>query len=690
MGEIRTLAKFLEDGARRWPDRPWCTAPDGEATRAQIYADALRCVGGLRALGVQRGDRIVVVLPNSLEFVRAWFGVILTGAVCVAVNPTAAAAELPAVIAETGASVAIVSPGAPAPAGVRAVTVAELAAAEPEEAADGPADRVAGYIQSSGSTGRPKFIIETHGIYTLTAEGYPFWLGLTESDVLLTSLPLSHLNAQAYSTLGSYGCGARLVLLAKFSASTFWETTRQTGATVFNAIGAMLEILAERPPSPAEREHRIRACYSAPAPDADSHQRIEQRFGFRLVVGYGLSESPYGLICPIDGPRVFGSMGRPRQHPRLGEINKARIVNPDTGIDVADDEVGELLLSNPALTPGYYRMPEETASVLREGWLHTGDLARRDADGNYFFAGRLKEIIRRRGENLSPADVEVVLNAHPAVSSSAVIGVPSPLSEQDVKAFVLVTPGATVDADQLQQWWIQRLPPYKRPRFLEFVDRWPLTATQKIAKKLLPADRTVNEIDFESPRAQKVSVAPEHDTTEPEEDTEPNKEHTMQDVNFAGLNHLALVTTDMDKTVRFYRDVLGMNLVGTTGNRDEGYPYRHYFLSIARGASIAFFEWPEVEMPGRKDSGIPASGIQFDHVSIGVETDEDLENIRKRLEADGRDVSDVVDHGLVRSVYATDPNGISIEFSVSARDLDADPWFDDAKPVAAVLEQQGN
>lgn len=162
----------------------------------------------------------------------------------------------------------------------------------------------------------------------------------------------------------------------------------------------------------------------------------------------------------------------------------------------------------------------------------------------------------------------------------------------------------------------------------------------------------------------------------------------MADVNFAGLNHLALVTNDMDTTVRFYRDVLGMPLVGTTGNRDEGYPYRHYFLSIARGASIAFFEWPEVELPARKDSGIPGSGIQFDHVSIGVETDDDLENIRKRLEADGRDVSDVVDHGLVRSVYATDPNGISIEFSVTARDLDTDPWFDDAKPVPSVLEKQ--
>jgi catechol 2,3-dioxygenase-like lactoylglutathione lyase family enzyme len=162
----------------------------------------------------------------------------------------------------------------------------------------------------------------------------------------------------------------------------------------------------------------------------------------------------------------------------------------------------------------------------------------------------------------------------------------------------------------------------------------------------------------------------------------------MGAIHYAGLNHLALVTKDMDATVRFYRDVLGMNLVATTGNRDDGYPHRHYFLSIGRGGSIAFFEWKNAELPPRKDSGVPASGIQFDHVSISVESDDDLETLRKRLSDVGADVSEVVDHGLVRSLYATDPNGISIEFSVNVRDLEADPWFDDADPVPAVLETQ--
>jgi crotonobetaine/carnitine-CoA ligase len=499
VADILTFSEFLAQGAQRWPDEPWCRTPDGESTRAEMYADARRCVGGLRALGVAPGDHVVIVLPNGLDFVRAWLGVVLTGAVSVAVNPKAAASELAAVVEETGARLVVAPADTPVPASVTRVDVADICTGEPAEPAVCTPDQPASYIQSSGSTGRPKFIIETHGMYTMAAEGYPYWLGLTADDVLLTTLPLSHLNAQAYSTLGSYGCGVRLVLLPHFSASTFWETVRDTGATVFNAIGAMVEILMARDPSPVERDHRLRYCYSAPAPHRERHEEIEERFGFRLVIGYALSESPYGLISPVDEPIAYGSMGRPRQHPRLGQINSARIVDPATGDDVATGEAGELLLRNPATTPGYFGMPEESAAVLRDGWLRTGDLARADEAGNLYFAGRVKEMIRRRGENLSPADVEVVLDAHPAVSSSAVIGVPSPLTEEDVKAFVMVRPGEQVSAEELRDWCAEQLPPYKRPRFLEFVESWPLTETQKIAKKQLPTERTATESDLEVP-----------------------------------------------------------------------------------------------------------------------------------------------------------------------------------------------
>ncbi|HEY2831480.1 MAG TPA: VOC family protein [Sporichthyaceae bacterium] len=157
----------------------------------------------------------------------------------------------------------------------------------------------------------------------------------------------------------------------------------------------------------------------------------------------------------------------------------------------------------------------------------------------------------------------------------------------------------------------------------------------------------------------------------------------MSEINYAGANHIVLVTNDMDATVRFYRDVLGMPVVATLGN-NEHLPYRHYFLSIGRGAAIAFFEWKDAELPPRKDSGVPGSGRQFDHVSVSVESDVDLESLRERLTDVGADVSEIIDHGIVRSVYVTDPNGISLEFSVSARDLDAEPFLTDPEPVAGV------
>jgi carnitine-CoA ligase len=504
---ILTIPQFLERAVRRFPDVTWLRTPDGDASRLEVHDDACRVVAALRALGLTPGEHVVIVLPNGLDFVRAWLGVILAGGIAITANPKAVG-ELAAVVADTGTRFVISRPdlldavpaAAPLPPAARVLQVGELLAAAPAPPAPATPGQHAGYIQSSGSTGRPKFVIETHGMYTMAGEGFPFWLDLTPSDVLLTCLPLSHINAQAYSLLGSLGLGAELVLLPQFSAGTILRTARETGATVMNAIGAMLEILMSREPDPADRDHRLRHCYSGPAPARERHQAIEQRFGFRVVVGYALSESPYGLICPVHEPPVYGSTGRPRQHPRLGTVNTARIIDPVTGVDVAPGRTGELLLRNPATTPGYLGLPAESAAVLRDGWLHTGDLMRADAAGNHFFAGRVKEIIRRRGENLSPADVEVVLDAHPAVAASAVIGVPSPLTEEDVKAFVQLRSDGTATAAQLHAWCAERLPPYKVPRYLELVTQWPLTETSKIAKRELPAGRTATEVDFETPR----------------------------------------------------------------------------------------------------------------------------------------------------------------------------------------------
>ena len=157
-------------------------------------------------------------------------------------------------------------------------------------------------------------------------------------------------------------------------------------------------------------------------------------------------------------------------------------------------------------------------------------------------------------------------------------------------------------------------------------------------------------------------------------------------MGFKGINHLVLVTNDMDKTVRFYRDALDMRVVGTMGAKGDGQSFRHYFFSLGPGSTIAFFEWPDVELPPRKDSGIPASGRQFDHVSINLDSEVDLLALQSRARSAGIDASDVVDHGMLRSIYFEDPNGISLEFSVWTRDLDKEPMFGDPNPVPAMAE----
>ena len=188
----------------------------------------------------------------------------------------------------------------------------------------------------------------------------------------MTSLPLFHINAPAYSVLGSLAAGAGLVLLPRFSASGFLDSARRHGATEFNAIGAMLEILMRQPVRPDDAETDLRLCYTGPSPAREWQEAFEERFGLRVVCGYAMSESPYGLIWR-HGERPFGTLGSPRQHPTLGTVNEARVVDDD-GRDVATGEVGELLLRNPTVTPGYWQMPEQTEAAVVDGWLHTGDL----------------------------------------------------------------------------------------------------------------------------------------------------------------------------------------------------------------------------------------------------------------------------------------------------------------------------
>jgi crotonobetaine/carnitine-CoA ligase len=338
-------------------------------------------------------------------------------------------------------------------------------------------------LATSGTTGAPKAVMQTHRTYVLTAEAFPAWVGIDASDTLYCPLPLFHVNAQAYSTLGSLGCGGSLALAGRFSASRFWDDVRRFGATSVNVVGAMIHILLGSAPDARDRDHSLRLVYAALALPEERHRAFEARFGVTMTVGYGLSETTFGTVWPR-GASPYGTIGVLRQHPRLGTINRARVVS-DAGTDVPLGETGELWLSNPATMRGYLDAPAETAAVLADGFFKTGDLVKEGPAGTYTFVARKKEILRRRGENVAAAEIEAALAAHPSVLEAAVVGRPSPLGDDDIVAFVAARPGTSVTPDTLRTFVKERLADFKVPSRIHLVDALPRTATERIAKHLL-------------------------------------------------------------------------------------------------------------------------------------------------------------------------------------------------------------
>jgi crotonobetaine/carnitine-CoA ligase len=486
---LRTIPQHLRAAVEEAPEKVWLLTPDAELT----YADALhrveRAAAALRALGIEPDDRVIVTARNSADYLLSWFALMEVGAIQVPINPAGTDAERQGLVEQVRPKLVIDD-----------ANVSALFDAEPD--GKGPAARseldVAVMIPTSGTTGRSKLVMQTHLAYVMAGEGFPYWMQLTAEDRLLTSLPLFHINAPAYTVLGSLAARASVVLLPGFSVRTFLDDARKFGATEFNSIGAMLEILVRRPPRADDADNPIRRCYTGPSPDREHQLEIEERFGFEIVCGYALSESPYALIWR-HGERPYGSLGSARQHPTLGHVNDARVM--DAGRPVAAGEVGELELRNPAIMRGYYEMPQETEKVIVGGWLRTGDLVRDNGDETYTFIGRKKDVIRRRGENLSPLEVEAALERHPDVVEAAVIAVPSELSEDDVKAFIIVTPGATVDLRDVRGLAAKELARFKVPRYLEVVEELPHTPTGRLAKHQLSTDRTATEIDFDNQEA---------------------------------------------------------------------------------------------------------------------------------------------------------------------------------------------
>jgi carnitine-CoA ligase len=533
-----TIPGLVEQAAERDPNGIWLRTDDLALTFAEAAGRIAAVAAELGERGIGRADLVMLTARTTPEYLFSWLALAALGAITVPVNPASTPAELAGLVSQVRPSAVLTDPGI-----YPGVGAGQVESAGPDWLGDGGApvravidvndlaagrscqplpvlpaakirpDDLAVLIPTSGTTGRSKLVMQTHRAYALAAEGFPFWMELNAADRLMTSLPLFHINAPIYSILGSLACGAGLVLVPRFSASGFLDTARRHSATEFNAIGAMLEILMRQPERPDDADNPLRLCYAGPAPDQERQEQIERRFGIKIVVGYAMSESPYGLVWP-HGRRPFGTLGSVRQHPYLGTINEAKVVRPqDADADAYADararaaaaaglgpgETGEIMLRNPVITPGYWGMPEETAAVkTADGWLHTGDLVTVNGDGTYTFVGRRKEVLRRRGENLSPLEVEEVLDSYPAVLESAVVGVASDLTEEEIKAFVVPVPGAEIDVRELRRYASERLSAFKVPRFWQLIDELPRTPTARIAKHRLPTGHQPGEYDTDA------------------------------------------------------------------------------------------------------------------------------------------------------------------------------------------------
>ncbi|MFQ6028818.1 MAG: AMP-binding protein, partial [Dehalococcoidia bacterium] len=343
-------------------------------------------------------------------------------------------------------------------------------------------------VYTSGTTGNPKGVQVTHLMYVSAGQGFAHWTEAVAEDRFFTCLPYFHANAQYYSTMGTLAAGATLVVADRFSASRFWDQVREARATVVNFIGMMMPVLSKQPESPLDRDNRVRLFYGSPAFTPDFLEDFQSRFGTDIIVGFGMTETCYGAIERIGAPRRANSSGQPRQHPDPRFKNEIRI-SEDDGNPLPLGTVGEITIRNPALMPGYWRNEEQSRLALADGWLHTGDLGWLDADGFLYFVDRKKDVIRRRGENISSQEVEDVIKRHATVLDCAVIAVPSELGEDEVKAYLTPRPGSVIDPKEIIFWCAENLAYFKVPRYVEVREEMPRTPSLRVRKDVLRRER---------------------------------------------------------------------------------------------------------------------------------------------------------------------------------------------------------
>ncbi|MEK9518166.1 long-chain fatty acid--CoA ligase [Streptomyces venezuelae] len=490
-----SVAGILGESARRSPDRIAVVEGATRLTYGELWTEALRCAAGLREAGVRPGDRLAVLLPNTIEFLRVYYGALAAGATVVPVHALLVADEVRYVLEHSGA-VGIVSGGplwavadeAARAAGVRAFQGAPssprpMVAAEPSDDSD-----TAVILYTSGTTGRPKGALLAHRNIamnaTVTAEDL---LGLGPGDVVLGCLPLFHSYGQTCAMNGTLRQGATLVLMPRFSGPAALRVLADEDVTVFMGVPTMYHALVEAAGGSAVRPEGLRAAVSGGAAlPVAVLERFEETFRTQVLEGYGLTEtSPVATFNQPGLGRRPGTVGHPVRGVEVGIADAA----VDEAVRLlADGEVGEVVVRGHNVFAGYLDDPEATAAAVVDGWFRTGDLGVRDEGGFLRIVDRKKDLVIRGGFNIYPREVEEVLVRHPAVSEVAVIGVPDDAKGEEVCAVVVRRGGAAaLSEEELVDWSRERLGRHKYPRIVRFVEELPLGPTGKVLKRALVA-----------------------------------------------------------------------------------------------------------------------------------------------------------------------------------------------------------
>ncbi|MEQ1805964.1 MAG: AMP-binding protein, partial [Burkholderiaceae bacterium] len=449
-----TLNSLLATRAALAGGREFLVFGESSWSYAQTLESVARVASVLHERGVDAGQRIAVMSLNHPSTVFVFMALARLGAVMVPINPEFRAEEARYVLTHADVSGVVCSPATlptvrealastplrpwlmlnePAPAQTPTdcdpfILDQEIrdSSAEVPAHAEAP-DEPCVFIYTSGTTGFPKGVMHSQRNVVLAGEGFVQRMYLQPDDRLMCILPMFHINALFYSLAGALAAGAALILIARFSASRFWHDVAQHRATEVNTMAAVSTILMRRPRSEFVAGHALRKIYGAPF-TAETYRVFAEEFGVpTLIEGYGMSEIPGALNNPFLGPHRIGSMGQPSRHPDATvKFAELRIVD-GAGHELPHGETGELAVKTPMLMKGYFRDPQQTEAAFRDGWFLTGDLAWCDAQGYFWFVARKKDIIRRRGENISGAELDRIVELHPDVIQCAAIPVPNDL-----------------------------------------------------------------------------------------------------------------------------------------------------------------------------------------------------------------------------------------------------------------------